>query len=98
MLLLTTEVQKMYLRGKRYENEKKMLGGYQGSNQYKKVASSQNDQMPKEEKFDYPNNTTARKIAKEYGVVLSTIQRDAWFAKGVDVLPKELPIIIKRTF
>jgi hypothetical protein len=94
MLLLTTEAQKMYLRGKRYENEKKIQEGT-GANQSTKSQTIQNDQSAK---FDYPNNTTARKIGKEYGVAPSTIQRDAWFAKGVDVLPKKLPITIKRTF
>ena len=80
-----TEQQRMYLRGKRYENEKKIQGGT-GANQNTNPQTIQNDQSAD---FPYPNNTTARKIAKEYGVAPSTIQRDAWYAKGVDVLPTE---------
>jgi hypothetical protein len=64
---------KMYLRGKRYENEKKMITEFRG-NQYKESGHGQNDHKQKEPKFDYPNNTTARKIADEYGVGPSTIQ------------------------
>jgi hypothetical protein len=82
-----TEQQKMYLRGKRYENEKKKI------TDNLKVGSNspigQNDHSGEKTKFDYPQNTTARKIADEYGVGPSTIQRDAWYSKGVDVLPEE---------
>ena len=63
----------MYLRGKRYENEKKI-----STDNLKvgdKLPNGQNDHSGKED-FPYPNNTTARKIAKEYGVAPSTIQRE----------------------
>lgn len=68
-----TEEQKAYLRGKRYENEKLKAG-------------TRTD-------LTYPQNEdrlkTSEKLAAEYSVSKATIERDADFAKGVDLLPEE---------
>jgi len=74
-----TEEQKSYLRGKRYEAEKKNIGGT-GANQYKEQ-SYQNDNSAK----------TAELLAKEYNVGTATIIRDEQFAKGVDIIAKIKP-------
>lgn len=79
-----TEHQIMYLRGKRYENEKKMRGG-QGSNQFNKEQIPQNEETA----IDPKENQTRFKLAKEYGVSHTTIERDAKFAKGIDSLPPQ---------
>jgi len=67
----STEEQKAYLRGKRYELEKWQEKGNQYTN-----AIDQND--PKQ-------NHTAEKLAKEFNVSAPTIKRDEQFARGVDV-------------
>lgn len=68
-----TEEQKAYLRGRRYENEKLKVG-------------TRTD-------LTFPQNDgklqTAEKLASEYNVSKATIERDADFAKGVDLLPDE---------
>lgn len=69
---LTAE-QASYLRGKRYQAEKREHGGT-GANQHKQ--SYQNDSSAK----------TAVKLAEEYGVGQATIHRDAHFAKAVDTV------------
>lgn len=76
-----TEQQIMYLRGKRYENEKKIHGG-QGGNQYKKVQIHQNEETAQ-------FMSTSQQLGKEYGVSEAMIQRDGNFAKGLDLLPPE---------
>jgi hypothetical protein len=76
----STEEQKSYLRGKRYELEKKAQGEHEG-NQYTKVEKDQIDPLP----------TTAEKLAKEFGVSAPTIKRDEQFAKGVDAIAKAAP-------
>jgi N6-adenosine-specific RNA methylase IME4 len=68
-----TEEQKAYLRGKRYENEKLRHGGDR-----KKESNPQNEDLK-----------TSEKLAAEYNVSKATIERDADFAKGVDLLPEE---------
>lgn len=75
----STEEQKAYLRGKRYELEKKIQGGT-GANQHKEQ-SDQNDHSAK----------TAEKLAKEFNVSAPTIRRDEQFAKGVDAIAKVAP-------
>lgn len=70
-----------YLRGKRYETEKKLRGGQrENSNAEKRI---------------HPNDgivsifpSTSAKLAKEYGVGSATIERNGSFAKVVDVLPE----------
>jgi hypothetical protein len=69
-----TESQRSYLRGKRYNNEKKTHGGQiRGS-------SDQSDHSIK----------TAEKIAAESNVGSATIRRDAKYAAAVDSLKKEV--------
>lgn len=69
-----------YLRGKRYETEKKIQGGT-GANQYSKEQSRQSDDSADLSK-------TTERIAKEYGVGTATIERNARFTKVVDILPE----------
>ncbi len=57
-----------------------MKGG-QGGNQYK-VQNHHNNETAKA-------NQTRFILAKEYGVGATTIERDAKFAKGLDLLPPE---------
>ena len=65
-----TEEQKAYLRGKRYENEKLKHGGDR-----KKDSNPQNEDLK-----------TSEKLATEYNVSKATIERDADFAEGVDLI------------
>lgn len=60
-----------YLRGTRYNLEKKAEGGPE-------IKLSQNDQV---------KGATAESVAKEYGVSEKTIRNDAKFAEAVDKLP-----------
>jgi hypothetical protein len=80
-----TKEQKSYLRGKRYEAEKKNIGGNYG-NQYTK-AIDQNDLKP---------NHTAENLAQEFNVSAPTIKRDAQFAKGVDLVGASNPALRER--
>lgn len=66
-----TPLQISYLRGKRYEAEKREHGGDRKS-------SAQNDPL----KDDRPR--TSEKLATEYGVSEATIRRDAEFSTAVD--------------
>lgn len=69
-----------YLRGKRYETEKKIRGGI-GANQYTKELIAQNGQLAK---------NTAQRIADEYGIGRNTVKRNEHFSKVVDILPEEV--------
>lgn len=72
-----TKAQKDYYIGKRYENQKKMVG----TNQYtdkKRVGD-----------FPPPKNT-AEKIAEQEGIDASTIKQNEKFAKGIDKLCNDL--------
>jgi phage N-6-adenine-methyltransferase len=75
----STEEQKSYLRGKRYELEKRQE--HCGENQYTKNGGDQND----------PHQKTAEKIAQEFNVSAPTIKRDEQFAKGVDAIARVAP-------
>jgi len=68
-----------YLRGKQYENEKFIHGGDRKSNDFSSV---QNEHLK-----------TSEKLAEEHNVNASTIKRDEWFAKGVDVIGEHNPLI-----
>ena len=68
------------MRGKRYENEKKIVSNESGANQYTREVRVQNEPQPK----------TYDVIAEEYSVSPSTIKRNANFAKVVDILPEEV--------
>ena len=69
-----SEERKAYLRGKRYNAEKKSAGG-DGTNQHTKQPV-QNVQKA----------TTAEKLADQFGVNELTIRRDAKFADAVDAI------------
>ena len=69
-----------YLRGKRYETEKKIVSNESGANQYTREVRVQNEPQPK----------TYDVIAEEYSVSPSTIKRNANFAKVIDILPEEV--------
>ena len=69
-----------YLRGKRYETEKKIVSNESGANQYTKEVGSHLATQPK----------TSEVLGSEYGVHQSTISRSANFAKAVDILPAEI--------
>lgn len=68
-----------YLRGKRFESEKKIVGGDKKSEEYKK-SIAQNGPL---------NGDTAQRIADEYGIGRNTVKRAEKFAKVVDLLPEE---------
>lgn len=68
-----------YLRGKRFESEKKIIGGDNKSAEYKK-SIAQNEPL---------NGDTAQRIADEYGIGRNTVKRAEKFAKVVDLLPEE---------
>ncbi|MCS6795203.1 MAG: ParB N-terminal domain-containing protein [Raineya sp.] len=85
-----TEQQKSYLRGLRYLNEKKKVGG-SGKNQYSNVVKLTT--LPEtENKSNADNLTTLRtteKLAQIFQVSPKTIERDAKFALGLDYLVGE---------
>jgi hypothetical protein len=69
--------QASYLRGRQQHQEKQIITNPHGSNQYNEV----------EGHFDpQPHESTAAKLAKEYGVSERTIKRDADYAKAVDAI------------
>ena len=78
-----------YLRGKQYEAEKQRQGGDHGNQYTTKVASAQNEQLPKSR--EEIKSGTAGRIGKEYGVGSATIRRDADFAVGLDTAEKVSP-------
>lgn len=71
-----TETQKSYLRGIRYENDKKKVG----TNRFT------NDRVDKMSPLK-----TSEKLAEEYNVSEKTIQRDAQFSRGLDLISKVAP-------
>ncbi|MDD4190535.1 MAG: hypothetical protein PHI28_04340 [Mangrovibacterium sp.] len=74
----------MYLRGKRYETEKKIAGAPIGNNNARKQ-SMRDAHLVSEQ----TNLKTTEKMAKEYGVNQSTITRDAQYARAVDAMPPD---------
>lgn len=72
----------MYLRGKRYETEKKIAGGDRKSASFLK-SNPDNQELKNNTNTMY----TSARIAKEYGVGHDTIERDFRFAKAVDAMP-----------
>ena len=71
-----TPEQASYLRGKRYNMEKKEVGAHNG-NQHTKLELGQNDPIP---------TSTAARLADEFKVSEKTIKRDGKFAAAVDTL------------
>lgn len=82
-----TDEQRTLLLGKMYEARKNSIGGDRG-NQYTKVASHQNDDVPKSK---CQTSRTAASIAAEMGVGQSTVERAGQFAKGYVVLMEIAP-------
>lgn len=72
--------QQSYLRGKRYSQEKKSVNEFKG-NQYSRSGGGQN----------VPQQKTAERLAKQYGVTDRTIKRDEQFSKGVDNIGRYQP-------
>lgn len=70
-----SEEQKSYLRGKRYQSEKKAEGAPVG-----------NKNAAKQLAHNGPVVTTANKLAAEFKVSKNTIKRDAEFAEAVDTI------------
>lgn len=72
-----THQQQSYLRGKRYSQEKKSPTGFEDRN----LSVGQN----------VPRESTAEKLAKQYGVSDKTIKRDEKFSQGVDNISRYQP-------
>ena len=76
-----TNEQRSYLRGVRYERDKKKKSNSKGVNQFNKnLVDRQNDEQP-----------THIKLAEEYKVSPKTIERDASFAKGINFIGNANP-------
>ena len=73
-----SDEQKSYLRGKRYQAEKKEEGA-QDENQNRKRLGQ-----------NVPVERTSEKLATEYNVDEKTIRRDAKFAEAVDAVAENL--------
>lgn len=79
-----TDEQKSYLRGKRYEQEKKKDGPPAGNTNY----SGSKSQGSQRGNLDKTNGKTVTRVAVESGVSPQTIIRDEAKAKAVDKLAK----------
>lgn len=78
-----------YFRGLRYNNEKNNLfNNFYSKNEVELVENSPNGQNDHLENF--PELTTAQRLADQYNVGEKTIRRDADFAKGLDKLSPDL--------
>ena len=78
-----------YFRGLRYNNEKNNLSNnFYSKNEGELVENSPNGQNDHLENF--PELTTAQRLADQYNVGEKTIRRDADFAKGLDKLSPDL--------
>jgi len=79
-----------YLRGLRYQIEKKEHGGdRKSSHQNEDLISDISERLKKHCDIWHSPGTTAEKLSKEFGVSKATIERDAKFAEAVDKLPPE---------
>ena len=78
-----TDEQKTVLIGEAYKAQKMSVGGDRG-NQYKKVASHQNEDLPK-------TNRTAEKIAKQFNVGKATVERAEYFVDGLNAAEEVSP-------
>lgn len=76
-----------YLRGKRYENEKKIVTNEKGVNQHTKEVTCTNDMQPKS--MEEKRNPTASRIANDYGVGIRSVIDNGHFSRVVDILPEE---------
>jgi type VI protein secretion system component Hcp len=78
-----------YFRGLRYNNEKNNLSNnFNSKNDAELMDNSPNGQNDHLE--NYPELTTAQRLADQYNVGEKTIRRDADFAKGLDKLTPNL--------
>ena len=77
-----TEQQKDYMIGKMYEARKKSVGQHEG-NQYTKMESGQNVQIPNRREI---KDGTSGEIGKEFGIDEKTVRRNEQFAKGLDAI------------
>jgi type VI protein secretion system component Hcp len=78
-----------YFRGLRYNNEKNNLfNNFSSKNDAELMDNSPNGQNDHLE--NYPELTTAQRLADQYNVGEKTIRRDADFAKGLDKLTPNL--------
>jgi len=75
-----SEDEKSYLRGKRYQHEKRKRGAQDGN------ANAKNEWETVSHSF-----STAEKLAGEYGVSDKTIKNDAKFAEAVDAIAEVAP-------
>ena len=73
-----TEQQKAYMIGKMYEARKKSVGQHEG-NQYTKMESGQNVQIPNRREI---KDGTSGEIGKEFGIDGKTVRRNEQFVKG----------------
>ncbi len=76
-----TEQQKSYLRGKRYQHEKKKAGAPVGNENAKQCPQNGNIESSKR---------TVERMASELGVSKNTVLRDAQYATAVDVLASNI--------
>lgn len=83
-----TEQQKSYLRGLRYLSEKKRVGG-SGKNQHSNVVNLTTFQETESNADKLTTLRTTEKLAEIYQVSPKTIERDAKFAIGLDLLVGE---------
>lgn len=81
-----TEQQRTFLIGKMYEARKNSHGGERG-NQYKNLASLQNEDMPRQK------IRTEDTIAFELGIGASTVERSEKYSKGIDAIREQEPEI-----
>ncbi len=87
---LTIE-QQSYLRGKIYQQEKKIIGAPQGNR------NAQNNSAKIAELFSEGCETqTARNLAEKFHVSERTIRNDAQFAESIDTLQEASPEIAKK--
>ncbi len=80
---------KAYLRGKRYEAEKR-----QGARS--DLAAPQNAQKSAAQPGEDDESTTAKRLAEEYGVNEATIRRDAEYARNIDAITDNTTVEFRR--
>lgn len=82
-----SDTQKSYLRGKRYETEKKVVSNPEGvGGKSHKIVKDRDDTQ----------QTTATKIANRTGVSEPTIKRDAAFARAIDEIRETEPEFVQK--
>ncbi len=87
-----TDSNRAYLRGKRYETEKKTIGRQPVTLNFDTNSLESNTQIGQSDLIV----STAEKIADQTGVSEKTIKRDAQFAKAVDEVRKVDPELAQK--